>query len=316
MKRTGKILAVGVAALLAGVIVWIVGMSIIDWDFTRLDSTTYTAQSYECEDEIKSISVNLSSFPLTVTKGDSVALDYYEADNSEVFVEENNGVLSVVEKYKYNPFKSGIFDFGRHSHKFALTVVSGVTFEINGLNGDISFDGVSFDEFSINSTNANIGFTNVEFGKLNIDVTNGDIEFKDCRVGELTIVGKNTHCEFDRLTADSTSVNTVNANIDIEDCKIQDLFVDATNLDITSENSEFKSFVIDGTNTDCDLKKVTLDKLSIDTVNLGAYIEIVGNESEYTVRTDGRNMPHDRTGTTDKLIELSGTNNSVKLKFV
>ena len=72
MKRTRKILIVGAAALLIGFIVWLVGMSMINWNFYRLDTAKYTERSYACKSEVKSISVNLSSFPLTVKKGDSV----------------------------------------------------------------------------------------------------------------------------------------------------------------------------------------------------------------------------------------------------
>lgn len=278
MKRTSKIITVCLAVLIIGVIVWLVGMSLIDWNFSRLDATKYTARSYACEGEVKSISVSLSSFPLTVKKGDSVSLDYYEADNSEVFVEEKDGVLSVVEKYKYKPFSSGLFNVGRGSHKFTLTVASDVKIEIKGNNSKISIEDIAFDEFYLNSTNTDISLTRVQLGKLNIDVTNCDIDLNGCKATEMT--------------------------------------VDATNLDLTAKNCELTSFAIDGINVDCELKRVALDRLSIDAVNLDADIEIVGKASEYTVKTDGRGMPADRTGTTDKLISLSGTNNDVKLKFV
>lgn len=278
MKLTRKIFAVGTAILIIGVVFWVVGMSLIDWDFTRLDTTKYTAKSYSCDAEVKSISISLSSFPLTVKKGDSVSLDYYESDNSEVVVQEKDGVLSVVENYKYTPFKSGVFNLGRFSHKFSLTVVSGAKLEIKGHNSDVSIEDIDFEEFTIDSTNADIRFSRVQFGKLNIDTTNCDIELNGCKATDMT--------------------------------------VKATNLDITAKNCEFKSVVLDGTNVDCDLTRVVLDKLSLDATNLDADIQIVGKAGEYTVKTKGRNMPANRTGTTDKLIELKGTNNDVELKFV
>ena len=278
MKRTSIIIAVGAVALAIGIVVWVVGMSLIGWDFYKLDTTKYTARSYACETEVKSIRIRLSSFPLTVKKGDNVALDYYEAANSKVSVEEKDGVLTVVEKYKYRPFASGLFNIGRGAHKFTLTVVSGVRLEIKGNNSDISVADAVFDEFSIDSTNADISLTRVQLGKLNIDVTNGDI--------------------------------------DMSGCKATDMIVDATNIDITVKNCEFNSLTIDGTNAECDLERVILNKLSIDAVNLEADIAIVGSANEYTVKAKGRGMPANRTGTTDKLIELSAVNSEVKLNFV
>ncbi|MDE7405884.1 MAG: DUF4097 domain-containing protein [Clostridiales bacterium] len=278
MKRTSKILAVGATVLIIGVIVWVIGMSIIGWNFSRLDNAKYTARSYACEDDVKSISISLSSFPLTVKQGERVSLDYYEVDNSEVFVEEKDGVLSVVENYKYRPFSGGLFNIGRRSHKFTLTVVSGAKLEIKGNNSDISIEDIDFEEFSMNSTNAAIRFTRVQFGKLNIKATNCDIKLNGCQAPDATIK--------------------------------------ATNLDVTVKNCEFDSVGIDGTNVDCELERVKLDTLSLDAVNLDADIEIVGNASEYTVKASGRGLPANRTGTTDKLIKLSGTNNDVTLKFV
>lgn len=278
MKRTSKILAVGSAVLIIGVIVWVIGMSIIGWNFSKLDTTKYTAKSYACEGNVKSISISLSSFPLTVKKGEHVSLDYYEADNSEVFVEEKDGALSVVENYKYRPFTSSLFNVGRSSHKFTLTVVAGVKLVIKGSNSDVSVADTTFDEFTIDSTNTDISLTRVQCGKLSVDVTNCDI--------------------------------------DMDGCKASDMIVDATNLDMTVKNCEFNSVAVDGTNVDCDLERVKLDSLSIDAVNLDADIVIVGSAGEYTVNAHGRGMPASRTGTTDKLIKLSGTNNDVSLKFV
>ncbi len=316
MKRTSKILAGGAVALLIGFIVWLVGMSLIDWNFYRLDTAKYTERSYVCESEVKSISVSLSSFPLTIKKGDSVLLDYYEADNSEVFVEEKNGVLSVVEKYKYKPFSSGLFNVGRLTHKFSLTVASGAKLEINGSNSYIYISGVTFDEFSITGANADIRFADVEFGNLNMNVDNSDIEFKNCTMGALSIIGVNTDCELNGSTIDSMSVRSANADIGMMNCKTSELNVNATNLEITADDCEFNSVVIDSTNADCELLRAALNKLKIDSTNLDAEIEITGTASEYTVKTKGRMMPAERIGTTDKLIELSGTNNDVTLKFV
>lgn len=316
MKRTSKILLIATMILMAGVFVWIAGMSIIGWDFSRLDTTKYTAQSYSCQNEVTSVSVDLSSFPLTIKKGDGVALDYYDADNSEVTVEEKDGALTVVEKYKYMPFKNGMFGgLTRSSHKFELTVVSGMKFEIKG-QADIMVDGVDFEELSITSVNANIRFVGSTFGALNMDIVNGDIELSDCSVGTFTLVGTNTDCEFDRLRAESVSLHTVNADVDMDDCKISEFKIDATNVDISAQRSEFRYVAVDGTNTDCDLTGIKLDTLIVDSTNLSARIEIVGQESEYTVTTEGNRMPTNRVGTTDKLIKLSGTNNSVKLKFI
>lgn len=278
MKRISKILAVSATVLVIGIVVWVIGMSIIGWDFSKLDTTEYTARSYACEDEVKSISVSLSSFPLTVKRGERVSLDYYEADNSEVSVTEKNGVLSVVENYKYKPFSSGLFEVGRTSHKFTLTVVSGVKLEIKGNNSDISITDIELEQFSMNSTNAAMRFTRVQFGKLNIRATNCDITLNGCKASAMT--------------------------------------VKSTNLDITAKNCEFTSVALDGTNVDCELEMIKLDILSLGAVNLDADIKIVGNANEYTVKANGRGMPANRTGTTDKLIKLSGTNNDVNLKFV
>lgn len=316
MKRTSKILLIATMIFAVGVLVWIVGMSILGWNFLRLDTTKYTAQSYSCQNEVTRVSVDLSSFPLTVKNGDSVALDYYDADNSEVTVEEKDGALIVVEKYKYRPFKNGMFGgLTRSSHKFELTVVSGMRFEIKG-QADILVDGVDFEELSMTSVNANIRFANSKLGTLDMDIVNGDIEFSDCTVGTITLVGTNTDCEFDNLRAESVSVRTVNADVDINDCKISDFKLDATNIDISAQHSEFRYVAVDGTNTDCGLTEIKLDMLIVDSTNLSARIEIVGKESEYTVTTEGSRMPTNRVGTTDKLIKLSGTNNSVKLKFI
>ena len=320
MNKKFKItLTVAAVLVVAGALAFVIGMSILGWDFARLDGAEYTAMNYavQSENEVTRVELDVDSFPIEISRGDAVALDYYDASNSDVSVACENGVLTVREQYKFKPFETGLFGIGRGGRKYRLTLTDEVTASVfKGNNSNVTLIGMTLDELTVESVNAVMVLTDCNIKTLSIDSTN------------LTLTVKN--CELGAITADS-----VNADVNLIDCNGGNVKIDSTNLDVVVSGSSFTEALFDGTNCGavvkdgkCDkltvigtngnyrLKNIVTDALSVRATNLDASIELIGDAEEYTVKTHGRDMPPERIGTTDKLIELSGTNNDVKLVFV
>lgn len=298
MKRTKKLLLAATLLVVLGLVAFIVGMSVLDWNFNRLDATEYTAKSFAAEnDAIKRVNLDVNSFPIEIKTGNAVSLDYYEATNSDVSVSTDGDTLKVVEKYKFMPFKTGLFTVSRNSHKFVLTVPNDIELTISGVNSMLNADGISFAELKLNVTNLTMDFSDCSFGDVSVNTTNFDLSYVRC-------------------SARSLNVDCTNADISIGDCTISELTVDGTNTDVVIERSLISKLYLDGTNGDYELKSLTVDDLSLSAVNLDADVEISGNKSDYTITVDGDDLPHEQTGTTDKKIYLEGVNCDVDLKFV
>lgn len=313
-KLGGKIAA---ALAVLGVIVFVIGMTVLGWDFKRLDVATYTAKSYVAQGaSVERVDISLRTFPIEIKKGDEFLLDYFEASDSTVDVIEHDGEIKIVENYTYNPFASGLFSVGRGEHKFVMTVPQDIVLYVRGTNCKLYSEDLALRELAVNTTNADIRLSRVDIaaefvlGATNVNAelfyvtaevfeftaTNFNLEMTDCASGKMHIVG-------------------TNADMDIARSAFDEFAVDMTNLDLSSENDSLAACVLEATNADISLERLSTEHLTVTGVNLEADIEILGIPDEYSVFSSGRGLPDPRVGTTDKSITLKGTNNSVKLFY-
>lgn len=316
-KSLKKLLIVGGAFSAVGIIIMLIGFASIGWDPKKLDAAEYTAKTYTAPSDmnISRVEIDVASFPVVVTGGDGVALDYYEASDSVVSVTDDDGVLKITEKHTYNPFKSGVFNL-RFDRKYMLTVNSGMQFDIKSRNGNIVFDGLESEEFGLNVSNADVIFKGCSVDNLDIESSNADIEFEGCKLGDVAIDVTNCHMRVTDTSGKDLTVKSTNLNARFIRSAFDNLSLDSINLDCNVTSGEYASIVMRGTNTDVDIENVVADRVDISGANLDADIVISGDFAEYSVQTQGKNMPSDRVGNTDKIIKLSGTNNDVTLKFV
>lgn len=317
-KKLKITLAVAATLIVAGVLAFVIGMSSLGWDFNRLDSTEYTAESYAAaaDSGVTRVELDVDSFPIEIVKGDAVALDYYKASNSDVIVSCENGVLSVREQYNYMPFKTGLFGFGRSSRKYRLTLTDGVTeCFVKGGNGNITLVGMNFDELDIASTNTRIVLSDCDIRSFSVDCTNLTMIVKNCKLGTVVADGTNADIEIIGCNGDGASISGTNLDIVVSGSSFAQTTIDGTNCGVVVKDGTYDKLSVVGTNGDYRLKNIFTDALKVRATNLDAVIEINGKAAEYTVKTHGRGMPPERIGSTDKTIELSGTNNDVKLIF-
>lgn len=301
MKNLKGWIIAGSVLLIVGVVVWLLGMTIIDWDFYALDNTTYTQKSYEQQpdENITAIEIDFGS-GITVCRGDSVKFDYYERDKYPVDIELDGTTLKIKENRPNKIFHFGMFDLKGLRNKNVLTVPNGI-------------------ELTVDSVNANIKLDGVTLKSLTVDGTNFDLWMKDCVVeGGLSVDSTNFDLEMSATTVKGNlGIKSTNFDGEIDGCVVEGAFtLHSTNCDMSVNRFIAKSAEIRSTNADIELDRLTVDDLTMHATNLDAEIEIVGDKADYTIKCNGRRLPAQQTGTTDKFINLSGTNNHVDLRFV
>lgn len=291
----------GAAALiLAGGIVFVVAMSSLNWDFYKLDTTEYEAKTFAASElesnQIRAVELKVDSFPVTVTSGDALTLNYYEASDSEVAVTVENDILKVNETYNYNFFTSSWFNFGRFKKKYELTVPNGMLINFSGTNSSLNLTGITAQNIMVKSTNA-------------------DIKLTDCTVENLTVNSTNCDTELNGCTVENVEIRSTNLDLEISNSHVKKLETSGTNTDVEIYDTESSELNLHSTNADYLLSGITVNSLSLSGTNLDAKVLIRGVQSEYTVETHGRELPPVQTGTTDKKITLRGTNNDVLLRW-
>lgn len=315
-KITRNLLISGAVIFAVGVAVFIIGMSALKWDFTRLDATEYTERAYvQAEGEqITSVKISVDSFGVVINSGESVSLDYYEASNSEVSVEVTDGVLNIVEtRTNRGWFENGIFNIGRMNRKFVLTVTSGLPIEVGGTSTSVDMSGIETDKIEADCTNVTMKLSDCKISTLRVHSTNAHINMAACELGIFDVHSTNTSMQFDNSTCSELSVDSTNISVAAVKSTMSSASFDGTNVNLAFEDTSGGSLYADGTNTRCELDGITVNRLTLNGTNLTSRVSIRGNESEYTVTVDG-----DVASGADpeKTVTIDGVNIKSELKFI
>lgn len=278
--KTKFFVILGILAILVGGTMGAVGMSRLDWDFSKLDTRVFTEMNYTPDAEstasIKKIKVNTSTYKLKVVKGDVISLKYFETEDNKTAISIEDGVLKIeTDKWKWD---WNIFHFNEYKYDFVLTVPDDIV---------CVFDSVDL----------NIELTGLNNKSMEIDSVNANITMNDCNIEMLDI-------------------NSTNLDVDINGGTFGEVIIKSVNLDIDLNNVFSKTIDMDSTNIDLD-GRVALDKLIIDGTNLDGDLIIVGAKSEYSVKVNALNGGmHNQTGTdSNKIIDVDTVNFGVKITF-
>ena len=202
---------------LLGVLLFVAGMSALDWDFYKLDTTTYTAKNFTPapEQTVTRVELDVDSFPVTVTVGDALALSYFEAGDSNVSVTCEDGVLKVKEDYTYRFMKNSWFNFGRLKRKYELTLPQGVEIVLVGSSGDVTLNGLQLGDLAVNSANLDLILRDCTFQSLTVESANADIELYNCTGGKVSAEGVNLDFEAQGCAFASLYVKGTNADVEL-----------------------------------------------------------------------------------------------------
>lgn len=297
MKKTKIWVLTGASLLILGALVWVIAMSALKWDFYALDTTEYTPMHYAPQEgeQITAAELDIDSFSVVVQSGETLSLDYYEADDSEVEIKVEDGILKVHETREFKLFN--MYEFKRIKYKYVLTLPDGMALSVKNTNSTLELRGVDMGTVVVRSANADFAAYNCKFESLTIDGTNADVKLDGCETETLSVYSTNLDLSAVRLTA--ALVETRGTNTDVSIC-----------------DSTCDTITMQGTNADYEFERVRVDSLFAKATNLDAEFALLGDGAEYTIETHGRDLPKTQVGTTDKKIVLSGTNNSVHLRFV
>lgn len=300
MKKTTKFLIAGAVLLLSGAIIFAIAMSALKWDFEKLDSATYEAKTFaptSASEQITDVKIDVDSFPVNIRQGETLNVNYYESNYSEVSVEVENGVLNIIETRHRNFFVSGWFNLGTLTRKYDITVPGSVNVQFDGTNGNVTLDGINSESVVIKATNTVLKLRDCRIDNVDVHSTNADVEFEDCRI----------------LNAELRSTNL---DIIVVGCDIDNFAAHGTNCDFVMRNGDCAVVQVTATNNDVEIRNVSVNNLTLKGTNLDAELALKGSKAEYTIISKGKRLPAQQTGTTDKIISLSGTNNDVELKFL
>lgn len=275
MKK--KWLAIGIAAIILAGVLYIGGMSYLEWDYSRLDGSVWEQKEFSAEtDNIKSASIKVFSSEVKFVQGDTLKVEYQESNSVKYDITYENGEFSLTEKYKWH---FSLFRF--RSPAMTITLPETQTLNIKSSNGDFILSDCSFDALNVNITNGDIGLTRVDVkNKLYVKSSNGGISLWDVNAGDVEIKNTNGSIALMRVKSDSVKADTVNGELEANAVTAKRCLLSTVNGEIKALNMVTDNIELSNVNGEIEASFVfALEVYKIDAHTVNGEVN-VGNRQQ------------------------------------
>lgn len=249
MKR--KVIYASIAACFIGIMLWLVGMTTLGWDFWELDVTEYEHKTYTTEEDIETLDIENTVTKIIIKRGESFSMDYHEDIKNPYTVTSNGGTLKISPKNKTHlPFQPMFKGLKTAKYTMTITIPSSVKkLEISTLSG-VTLENIDLEDIDIKTVNGNVSLNSVSASSAKIDVGNGSI------TAEKTDI------------SDSITAHTTNGEILFTDLTCKTIYLTTTNGRIISKNvTAFKNMTLHSVNGDIISDKVSAENYHAQIVN-------------------------------------------------
>lgn len=199
MRKSVKIwLFIAASLILAGCIVFVVTMTKLKWDFSKLSTIEYETNNYEITSAFNAISFDTDTADITFAPSEDTKfwVKCYEQKNAKHSVTVKDGTLAVkIEDTRKWYERFGVIDFNSPTitvylpqTEYSLLTVKGKTGEVNIPNnfnfanvdismstGNVNFCASVSDTVKITATTGNINVESISAGAIDFTVTTGNV---------------------------------------------------------------------------------------------------------------------------------------------
>ena len=232
----------GAILLVAGVAVFVGGMTAGGWDFSILNTVRYTQKSYDAEGAVTSVHIEYSNAAISVEyseTAETVHIDYpvrlneRGEETAQIEITEEGGALTVVEHVDWQDslFQWDIdLDFGDDSARTVRVVLpagQNIALDLYTQNGSVSLnaDGEALPSLSLRSNNGSISvsgtLTVAEDAAFQTD--NGSVNVSGVSAaGDLTLRTSNGSMRAENISADSLEARSSNGSLRLADIAAAD----------------------------------------------------------------------------------------------
>ena len=321
----------GLILLVAGLAVFVGGMTAGGWDFSILNTVRYTQKSYDAEGAVTSVHIEYSDASIYVEYSETaerVHIDYpvrlneRDEESAQIEITEEGGTLAVIEHVDW---EKNLFQWSLGNSpavRVVLPAGQNIALDLCTQNGSVSLnaDGEALPSLDLHSNNGSISvsgtLTVAEDASFQTD--NGSVNVSGvAAAGDLTLRTSNGSVRAENTSADSLEARSSNGSLRLADIAAADsltaktahgsveLFGDITAKMLTVSTSAGDIAMRDGM---IDAQEIAM------TTELGS-IEAEGSafagaQSDYTVLVStglGESNVSDSVGGNRKLTLSTGT---------
>ena len=226
----------GAILLVAGVAVFVGGMTAGGWDFSILNTVRYTQKSYDAEGAVTSVHIEYSNAAIAVEYSETaerVHIDYpvrlneRDEESAQIEITEEGGTLAVIEHVDW---EKNLFQWSLGNSpavRVVLPAGQNIALDLYTQNGSVSLnaDGEALPSLSLHSNNGSISvsgtLTVAEDAAFQTD--NGSVNVSGVSAaGDLTLRTSNGSMRAENISADSLEARSSNGSLRLADIAAAD----------------------------------------------------------------------------------------------
>ena len=240
MSRTGVLIVIGIALILSGALIFVTVMSINHWDFTKLETTSYTTNTYPIGDTFDNLHIQADTAKIILKPSDNGACRVvcFESEQQKHNVTVKDGTLTVSlteneqKWYHYigiNVKSPSITVYLPEQIYSSLTIRNNTgditlpkpfqfrTIDIQCSTSDIECEAYATESLKIRTTTGDVDLENACMGDMEIAVSTGDIEIRDivCQ-GDIRIECNTGDTELSHITCKNLTAKGNTGDMDLE----------------------------------------------------------------------------------------------------
>lgn len=228
-KKVKYILFASVALFLVGVIIFVVGMSQLKWDWRRLDNTPLESKQVRFEkSKINSLHINTRSLNVRIAQGgDDFVVDYFESEfikNDVVDVVGSQLQIDLSYSQPWSIFDNPFSGIKVWNSEIVITVPQDV--EVNSIFATAS--------------NSNFKVSNATVGELSVSMANGNFEIENLTAKNLDVKLSNGNFEVEKMSVTQSSIDMKNGNFVAEKIDMVSTDNDMPSLELDINNGNTK----------------------------------------------------------------------------
>lgn len=226
----------GLILLVAGVAVFVGGMTAGGWDFSILNTVRYTQKSYDAEGAVTSVHIEYSDASIYVEYSETaerVHIDYpvrlneRDEESAQIEITEEGGTLAVIEHVDW---EKNLFQWSLGNSpavRVVLPAGQNIALDLYTQNGSVSLnaDGEALPSLSLHSNNGSISvsgtLTVAEDAAFQTD--NGSVNVSGVSAaGDLTLRTSNGSMRAENISAANMQAKTSSGSMTLKDISATD----------------------------------------------------------------------------------------------
>lgn len=249
MSKISKIWLIIATSLIAvGATIFIIAMSLVGWDFTKLSTVKFETTSYTIDEEFKNISIETSvaDIQFAISDDGECKVVCYEPENMKHTVEVKTDTLTinVIDNRKwYNHIGISMGSSKITIYLPKKDYASAINIETS--TGDINVDELFVDSIDFNTSTGDIRISNVICSEnISINVSTGDVKLNDVNCKIIISDGSTGDVSMEDVIVDeSISVERSTGDIKLSDCDGNDIYIKTSTGDIKGSLLTDKVFI-------------------------------------------------------------------------